>query len=107
MALRGGVPADGLALLLPAARETAAADPSRALRLLLAAREAAFHATEPGATAEIASIVDELPALEDPEEEVVARVLRTLGDPSRDREAVPRAGGDRHARVGARVRRLR
>ena len=79
MELRAGVPADGLAVLLPAAREAAEVDPGRALRILLVAREASFHAAEPEAVAEIADIAGGLPAPPDPGEELVARVLRSFG----------------------------
>ena len=78
MELRAGVPVDGLALLLPAAREAAAVDPGRALHILLVAREASFLASRPEMAAEIAAIAAGLDP-PDPAEALVATVLRAFG----------------------------
>lgn len=98
MELRAGVPADGLALLLPAARAAARVDPGRALRMQLAAREAAFHAAEPRASDEVGAIVATLPAPADPDEALVASVLAGIGDPGTSADA---------ARTCARIARAR
>lgn len=74
--LRAGVPADALATLLPVIREAAEADPDRAVRALLAAREAAFLAVDPAALAEIADTIVRLHP-PDPEHALIAHVLRS------------------------------
>jgi DNA-binding CsgD family transcriptional regulator len=77
--LRAGVPAHGLTVLLPAAREAAQVDPSRAVHLLLVAREAVFQANETNALREIGRILARLPPLDDPAEALITRVLASLG----------------------------
>lgn len=74
--LRAGVPADALATLLPVIREAAEADPDRAVRALLAAREAAFLAVDPAALAEIAETIPRLRP-PDPEHALIVHVLQS------------------------------
>ncbi len=66
--LHTGVPGDALAILLQAGREAVGVDPHRAVRILLTAREAAYHAMHTGAVAEIARLVRDLPDDGEPEE---------------------------------------
>jgi DNA-binding NarL/FixJ family response regulator len=71
---RAGVPADGLAILLAAAREAGPVDPQLALRALAAAGEAAFQADDAAASREIGRLVATLPATHDAGLALLARL---------------------------------
>jgi len=72
--LRAGVPADALAILLPAARAAARTDPHRAVRLLLQVGEAAFDSGSSEAFREIAGICATLPADLEPPDALLVRL---------------------------------
>jgi DNA-binding CsgD family transcriptional regulator/tetratricopeptide (TPR) repeat protein len=109
--LRAGVPADGLSMLLPAAREAAAADPRRAVRIVHATGEAAFLSADDVAQAEVGRLSLDLPAAEDRSQALLSRLMASarqarmgmrasLGDPALgqvleldDPELLARAGG--------------
>jgi DNA-binding CsgD family transcriptional regulator len=76
--MSAGIPADGLAILLQAARDAVQLDTRRAVRLLLAAREAAFQSGDEHAVHEIDRLVAVLPPGEDPDEMLVIRLFRFL-----------------------------
>jgi DNA-binding CsgD family transcriptional regulator len=76
--LHTGVPADALAILLPAGREAAGADTHRAIRILLTAREAAYHAMRTDAVAEIGRLVRDLPEDGEPDDVVIIRLLGSI-----------------------------
>jgi DNA-binding CsgD family transcriptional regulator len=108
---RSGVPADGLAILLAAAREVVPVAPHLALRVLGAAGEAAFQADDQAAAREIGRLTASLPESSDPGEAVLARLQLAVNpltwgeEPSRmhqdlarveeldDPELLSRAGG--------------
>jgi DNA-binding NarL/FixJ family response regulator len=71
---RAGVPADGLVILLAAAREAGAVDPRLALRALGAAGEAAFQADDGAASREIGRLVAAVPATDDAGLALLARL---------------------------------
>ena len=74
--LRAGIPADALALLLPAARRALRAEQAvMALRMLMLAREAAFHCARRGAVDDVHAMVASLPPLAEPELEALRRSL--------------------------------
>ncbi len=77
--LHTGVPGDALAILLQAGREAAGVDPHRAVRILLTAREAAYHAMHTGAVAEIARLVRDLPDDGEPDDMLILRLLGCVG----------------------------
>lgn len=79
--LRSGIPADALALLLPAAAEAATADPHLAVCILVTAGEAAFLAGDAQAMAETARMLEVLPQLTDPRDALLARMLREACTP--------------------------
>ncbi len=84
--LRAGVPADGLAILLPAARQAVETDPHLAVRLLMAAGEAAFHSDDKAASPEIGRLLTRLPPDLDPHDALLVRLHRAVGragDPAR------------------------
>jgi DNA-binding CsgD family transcriptional regulator len=71
---RSGVPADGLAILLDAAREAVAVDPRLALRTLGAAGEAAFQADDQAAAREVGRLTATLSAGGDDDHALLARL---------------------------------
>lgn len=73
--LRAGVPADGLSVLLPAAREAAAADPRRAVRIVHATGEAAFLSADDAAQAEVGRLSMGLPKAENPSQALLTRLM--------------------------------
>jgi len=73
------VPGDALDVLLPAGREAAGADPHRAVRILLTAREAAYHAMRTDAVAEIGRLARDLPEDGEPDEVLIIRLLGSIG----------------------------
>ena len=83
--LRSGVPADGLAILLPAAAEAVKTDPHLAVAMLAEAGECAFQAGDEGAALEIAALLADLPDSGDPRDALIAGLYRSVG-------AVPRGG---------------
>ncbi len=76
--MSAGIPADGLAILLQAARDAVHLDTRRAVHLLLAAREATFQSGDEDAVHEIDRLVAVLPSGEDPDEVLVTRLFRFL-----------------------------
>ncbi|QFY12127.1 hypothetical protein GBF35_41095 [Nonomuraea phyllanthi] len=64
--LRSGVPSDALAILTPPARQALNTHPAVALRMLLLAREAAFHCARQDAVDEVSALAAALPALAEP-----------------------------------------
>ncbi|MFL6077916.1 MAG: AAA family ATPase, partial [Mycobacteriales bacterium] len=93
--LRAGVPADALALLLPAATAAAAAgaEPRRVLWMLVMAREAAFNAGQPAAQARIGALVRRLALPAGSPDAVIARALGWYSDPE-PRAPAPEPAGD-------------
>ena len=77
--LRSGVPADGLAILLPAAAEAVKTDPHLAVAMLAEAGECAFQAGDEGAALEIAALLAALPGGGDPRDALVAGLYRSVG----------------------------
>src|SRR5260221_2432335 len=77
--LHAGVPGDALAILLQAGREAAGVDPYRAVRILLTAREAAYHAMRTDAVAEIARLAGDLPDDGEPDDVLIIRLLGSVG----------------------------
>lgn len=93
--LRAGVPADALALLVPASRRALRAEqPVLALRMLMMAREAAFHCARRDAMDGVHAIVAALPPLAEPDLEALRRSLACYGssdsDPPPDTSAFQR-----------------
>jgi DNA-binding CsgD family transcriptional regulator len=77
--LRSGVPADGLAILLPAAAEAVKTDPHLAVAMLAEAGECAFQAGDEGAALEIAALFAALPDSGDPRDALIAGLYRSVG----------------------------
>jgi DNA-binding CsgD family transcriptional regulator len=77
--LRSGVPADGLAILLPAAAEAVKTDPHLAVAMLAEAGECAFQAGDEGAALEIAALLAALPDGGDPRDALIAGLYRSVG----------------------------
>ena len=77
--LRSGVPADGLAILLPAASEAVKTDPHLAVAMLAEAGECAFQAGDEGAALEIAALLAALPDGGDPRDALIAGLYRSVG----------------------------
>jgi DNA-binding CsgD family transcriptional regulator len=77
--LRSGVPADGLAILLPAAAEAVKTDPHLAVAMLAEAGECAFQAGDEGAAREIAALLAVLPDSGDPRDALLAGLYRSVG----------------------------
>jgi DNA-binding CsgD family transcriptional regulator len=73
-----GIPADGLTILLQAARDAVQLDTRRAVHLLLAAREAAFQSGDDDAVHEIDRLVAMLPPGQGPDEVLVIRLFTCL-----------------------------
>jgi DNA-binding CsgD family transcriptional regulator len=83
--LRAGVPADALALLLPATRRALRAEQGdMALRMLMMAREAAFQCARRDAVDDVHAMVALLPPLAEPDLEALRRslVCYCTADPS-------------------------
>jgi len=76
--LRSGVPADGLAILLPAAAEAVKTDPHLAVAMLAEAGECAFQAGDEGAAFEIAALLAALPNSGDPRDALIAGLYRSV-----------------------------
>jgi DNA-binding CsgD family transcriptional regulator len=74
--VRSGIPADGLALLLPAAAEAVTADPHLALLMLNAAGEAAFQAGQD--ESRVGRLAAALPDTIDPGEDLVRRLFLSV-----------------------------
>ena len=83
IALRSGVPADALALLLAAAADAVDVDPDLALQLLNAAGEAGFQAGDRDPTPEIRRLMASLPAGEDSSRLLVARLYLSVSPMAR------------------------
>ncbi len=110
--LRSGMPADGLAILLPGAAEAVKADPHLAVAMLAAAGECAFQAGDEGAALEIAALLAALPDSGDPRDALIAGLYRSVGPVPRgeppvpcalnlgDLRRAPRAGPAQRARPG-------
>lgn len=81
MELRSGVPADGLAILLPVVREAALVDPSRAARMLMTASEAAFHAQASEAWEEVSRLAGTIAWRVDTDAVMPARLLAMTSRP--------------------------
>jgi len=77
--LRAGVPADGLAILLPAAAEAVKTDPHLAVAMLAQAGECAFQAGDEDAALEIAALLAVLPDSGDPRDALIAGLYRSVG----------------------------
>jgi DNA-binding CsgD family transcriptional regulator len=77
--LRAGMPADGLSVLLPAAREAAATDPGRAVRIVHATGEAAFLSADDGALAEVHCLSLDLATAEDGSQALLGRFIALAG----------------------------
>jgi DNA-binding CsgD family transcriptional regulator len=77
--LHTGVPGDALAILLQAGREAVGLDTHRALRVLVNAREAAYHAMEVPAIADIGQLVLRLPHSGDSDDALLIRLLASIG----------------------------
>ena len=73
--VRSGTPADGLAMLLPAAADAVQSDPGLALRMLNVAGEAAFLVGDPDAHREIRALMASLPEISDPGEALLVRLF--------------------------------
>ena len=89
--LRSGVPADGLAILLPAAAEAVKTDPHLAVAMLAEAGECAFQAGDEGAALEIAALLADLPDSGDPRDALIAGLYRSVGPVPRGEAPVPSA----------------
>src|SRR5579864_7166685 len=76
--LHTGVPGDALAILLQAGREAIGVDRHRALRILGAAREAAYHAMETAAIADIGQLVLQLSPAGDSDDALLIRLLSSM-----------------------------
>ncbi len=72
--VRSGTPADGLAMLLPAAADAVRADPGLALRMLNVAAEAAFLVGDPDAHRKVRALMASLPEIRDPGEALLVRL---------------------------------
>jgi tetratricopeptide (TPR) repeat protein len=90
--LRSGVPADGLAILVDALDEAALIDPPLAARVLAVAGEAAFQAGDFDMFGKIGPLLDRLPEISDPGQQLLLRLLRAINpntsgaDPGRLRQ---------------------
>ena len=93
--LRSGVPADGLAILLPAAAEAVKTDPHLAVAMLAEAGECAFQAGDEGAALEIAALLAALPDSGDPRDALMAGLYRSVGPVPRGEPPVP-SGLEQH-----------
>jgi DNA-binding CsgD family transcriptional regulator len=89
--LHTGVPGDALAILLPAGREAVSIDPDRAVRILVTARQAAYHAMEIPAIAEIGQLVLRLPRSGDSDTALLIRLLASIGRVMNGEQAALRA----------------
>ena len=89
--LRSGVPADGLAILLPAAAEAVKTDPHLAVAMLAEAGECAFQAGDEGAALEIAALLAALPDSGDPRDALMAALYRSVGPVPRGEAPAPSA----------------
>jgi DNA-binding CsgD family transcriptional regulator len=91
--LRSGVPADGLAILLPAAAEAVKADPHLAVAMLTEAGECAFQAGDEGATLEIGALLAALPdsirGWADPRDALLAELYRLVARVPRGEAPAP------------------
>ncbi len=85
--LHAGVPSDGLAILLPAARQAVRLKHRRAPRMLLAAGDAAFHAGEDVA-GEIGQLMAGLPADGEPGQAALIRLHQMVSPPGRAADPV-------------------
>jgi DNA-binding CsgD family transcriptional regulator len=77
--LHTGVPGDALVILLQAGREAVGLDTHRALRVLVNAREAAYHAMEASAIADIGQLILRLPHSGDSDDALLIRLLASVG----------------------------
>ncbi len=90
--LRSGVPADGLAILRGALDEAVFIDPPLAARMLAVAGEAAFQAGDFDMFGKIGPLLDRLPEISDPGQQLLLRLLRAINpktsgaDPGRLRQ---------------------
>ena len=89
--LHTGVPGDALAILLQAGREAAGLGRHRALRILGAAREAAYHAMETPAIADIGQLVLRLPRAGDSDDALLIRLLASMDRVMNGEDAALRA----------------
>jgi DNA-binding CsgD family transcriptional regulator len=87
--LRSGVPADGLAILLPAAAEAIKTDPHLAVAMLAEAGECAFQAGDEGAALELAGLLAALPDSGDPRDALIAGLYRSVGPVARGEAPEP------------------
>jgi DNA-binding CsgD family transcriptional regulator len=82
IALRDGVPGDGLALLMPALRRSVDTSPERAARMLLTAIEAAFHAHSERATREVAELAERVADRTGDDAAALARLVASVSSPA-------------------------
>ena len=87
--LRSGVPADGLAILLPAATEAVQNDPHLAVAMLAEAGECAFQAGDKGAARQIAALLAAVPDSGDPRDALIAGLYRSVSPVSRGEAPEP------------------
>jgi hypothetical protein len=82
IALRDGVPGDGLALLMPVLRRSVDVAPERAARMLLTAMEAAFHTHSERATREVAELAERVAERTEDPAVALARLVAAVSSPA-------------------------
>lgn len=84
--LRAGVPSDAVALLLPAARETAVDRPERAVAMLTALSEAAFQAQAEQVRGEVVHLAERIASRVHGDKATLARLVLAASRPPGERD---------------------